>query len=441
MGAEQSAPAPSHHGLSPAETHAAVRSIGSDSSPQAVASARDLLNLVDPGLRAFVPAIFIGLVCAGKDGEASHPTRGELEVPLGDFLAGVGAVCHEPRQLAVRCLLEALSDTDAGVSEHAITSFLIMLMQIKFRSTEQEPVPHFHLVHGLLRLEGFPVPASLATAAVVGHLPDAGDIFVSWLGYLLLGQPAPALVDITRSRVAAPEDLLPLVLRRPEFTQFPWKPLYLDWRDGRSFFRLTQGVLHYPGPTLVLCRSGENCFGAVVGCPWEETGAKYRGSGDFLLFQISPKYNELHTSGRGGNLMYFNTKMSHMPSGLGFGGQQGAARLWLPADFQEAHSVISDATFEKGCLVGNTEDFMVRFSMDVLEVWGAGGAEADQSQGQRMQVDASTRQSARKVDRARLMENSFDKEVLFEKTFKSADGSRHVQENDEGLTGASRSVG
>mmetsp|Transcript_34648 Transcript_34648/g.83686 ORF Transcript_34648/g.83686 Transcript_34648/m.83686 type:complete len:442 (-) Transcript_34648:52-1377(-) len=441
MGAEQSAPAPVRHALSDAEAQAVAKSIGITPSAGAVVSARDLLKLVGPGLRAFVPAIFIGLVCAGKDDEASHPTRGELEVPLGDFLAGVGAVCHEPRQLAVRCLLEALSDTDAGVSEHAITSFLIMLLQMKFCGVEDGPVPDFCLMRELLGLEGFPVAAPVASAAVVEHLPDAGDVFVSWLGHLLLGQPSPAMVDVTCSRIAAPEGLLPLVLRRPEFMQFAWKPLYLDWRDGRSFFRLTQGVLHYPGPTLVLCRSGENCFGAVVGCAWEETGAKYRGSGDFLLFQLSPKFKELHTSGRGGNLMYFNTKMSHMPSGLGFGGQQGAARLWIPADFQEAHSVCSDATFEKGCLVGDSHDFMVRFSVDVLEVWGAGGAEADQAQGQRMQVDASTRQSARKVDRARLIENSFDKEMLFEKTFKSADGSRHVHEDDEGLTGASRSVG
>ena len=57
------------------------------------------------------------------------------------------------------------------------------------------------------------------------------------------------------------------------------------------------------------------------------------------------------------------------------------------------------------------KSLQVAFQVASLEVWGCGGREATRAQQEQRERVEGVREQARKVDRARLCENDFDKEM------------------------------
>ena len=57
------------------------------------------------------------------------------------------------------------------------------------------------------------------------------------------------------------------------------------------------------------------------------------------------------------------------------------------------------------------------FVLEGMEVWGVGGEEAAAAQAAAALARARMREKMKKVDKARMVETQFDREILFEKTF------------------------
>jgi len=201
-----------------------------------------------------------------------------------------------------------------------------------------------------------------------------------------------------------------------------WTPLYRDWCDGRSFNALLKGTLYYNGPALLVTRTTQ---GEVVGGlsnAWEDGNGKFRGTSECFLFALSPGLQILRSSARSGNYVYLNARNKHVARGLGFGGQPGFFRLWLDADFEECYVLENDATYSTGQLLLGS-GMQRRFEPSIVEIWACGSEEAKAAQAAERARVEGVREQARKVDKAKFVENEFDKEMFFQNTFQ-ASGAR-----------------
>mmetsp|Transcript_15515 Transcript_15515/g.35488 ORF Transcript_15515/g.35488 Transcript_15515/m.35488 type:complete len:472 (+) Transcript_15515:111-1526(+) len=299
-------------------------------------------------------------------------------------------------------------------------------------------------------------PSSAAAAAVHGTDPDLVESILStfWPSEAeeaerLLESPDRVRARLTECLPCLPKSIGPrfaqaLLGRRPEaewpmldtrildsglefllrgtdarlWASSSWEALYCDWRDGRAFSSFLKGVLHYPGLAILLIRlsRSHDVLGAMSST-WEEGRGKYTGGSDNALFALRPCLQVLRTSGRGSNYFYLNSRNKHAPRGIGFGGQAECSRLWVDADFEECLVLQSDATYKPGMLLAGSKEFQERERIAAIEVWGCEGPEALRRQLEMREKEQGIRQSERKVDRSKLMENQFDREMFFGKTF------------------------
>lgn len=207
-----------------------------------------------------------------------------------------------------------------------------------------------------------------------------------------------------------------------------WEPLYRDWADGRSFNALLKGALRYEGPALLLVRTARGeVIGAVSTC-WEDGNGKFAGSPECFLFALAPALSVARSSSRSGNHAYLNARNKHAPRGIGFGGQLDFFRLWLDADFEDCYVLQSDATYGGATLISG-DGLQTRFEASFIEVWACGGEEARAAQAEQRRRDEGVREQARKVDRAKMIENEFDKEMFFQNTFKASEGREKASDS------------
>jgi len=237
----------------------------------------------------------------------------------------------------------------------------------------------------------------------------------------LLGAPLPPDLSGLDSRVL--DAGAALLLRGVDarlWESGAWEPLYRDWRDGRSFNALLKGALHYEGPALLVVRTSTGeVLGALSTC-WSDGNGKFAGNSECFLFSLSSALCCMRSGSRAGNYVYLNSRNKHAPRGLGFGGQVGFFRLWLDADFEETYALQSDATYAGGSLVSG-EGLQLHFQPTLIEVWGCGGEEAKAAQAAERERVEGVRDQARRVDRAKLLENEFDREMFLQNTFKASE--------------------
>ena len=195
--------------------------------------------------------------------------------------------------------------------------------------------------------------------------------------------------------------------------------LFNSESGGMSFRVLLPAVKYYSGGIVWLF---ESMRGDVFGCfadrtEWRDTNGFDETARDSFLFQLSPNLRVRRPNRVGSrNFVYMNSTNTY-PCGIGFGGREGSFRLWLDgSDLTAVRCMESDATFEPGNLV-DTEDNLITIKR--IEVWGYGGTEAIEQQRLRRESEESVRQDRRRVDKVRLVENQFDREVLFANTFKN----------------------
>jgi hypothetical protein len=196
-------------------------------------------------------------------------------------------------------------------------------------------------------------------------------------------------------------------------------------QQGASFRALLASIKFYPGELAFVVKDVENRLFGIY-CrrnSWEETLDKFDETArECIIFQLYPQLRIRRVNQRGSsNCVYLNVSNPNHPIGLGFGGQESAFRFFIDGnDVCSIKSMNFDATFEPGqvltCL--NGIEGVIETRALSMEVYGFGGSEALDVLQSRKVAEQDIRMSRKKVDRLRMVQNEFNKEMFFSKTFK-----------------------
>ena len=212
-----------------------------------------------------------------------------------------------------------------------------------------------------------------------------------------------------------------------------WHRLYTSDSDGLSFNRLTNALLGYSGPTLVIIREAARggIFGAFTSTVWKENKDFY-GNSDCFLFRLHPSV--VLCRPRGGvnaatNYMYCNSNSRSrgydgLAHGIGFGGTVEKPRLFVAETLEGCMASSADLTFQPGALLpprtdeegasgagiySSTTPGSKYFDIDSLEVWGVGGdvvvSNALGNRHKQREIVAANIRKARKVDKAQFLDD------------------------------------
>lgn len=225
-----------------------------------------------------------------------------------------------------------------------------------------------------------------------------------------------------------------------------WYRLYSSDHDGMSFNRLSNALLGYSGPTLLVIRAcGGGTLGAFTSSTWKES-ADFYGNNDCFLFQLEPSTAVMRPRmGGSNNFMYCNPEarskgFDRLPHGIGFGGTKtDKPRLFLSEDLETCFATSGDLTFSAGALLPPTKEGFERkhFEVDSIEAWGVGGNEVvEAALGDRLkqrQIFESNIRKARKVDKAQFLDD-FKSGLIESKAFVhrgQIDGRANVENDDD----------
>mmetsp|Transcript_53078 Transcript_53078/g.98188 ORF Transcript_53078/g.98188 Transcript_53078/m.98188 type:complete len:473 (-) Transcript_53078:142-1560(-) len=404
-------------------------------------------------LRPLVQPLFFLLSRSDSDIDAQGSFGPEPDAPLPQLVHGVSRLVHDGASWAM--ILEAWGGSSSSTSPAEVRS----AGERAKAGAELGLALCYWCAHANLVPEpGAPggCPSSAVAAAVHGTDPDLVESILTSFWPLdaeevehLIGSPDRVKARLQECLPCLPKSIGPrfaqALLGRPLEIEWPaidtrildsglefllrgidtrlwdsgtWESLYCDWRDGRAFSSFLKGVLHYPGLAVLLIRlSRSHSVLGGMSSTWEEGRGKFTGASDNTLFALRPCLQVLRTSGRGSNYFYLNSRNKHAPRGIGFGGQAECSRLWVDANFEECQVLQSDATYKPGMLLAGSKEFQEKERIAAIEVWGCAGAEALRRQLELREKEEGIRQSERKVDRSKFMENQFDREMFFGKTF------------------------
>lgn len=199
-------------------------------------------------------------------------------------------------------------------------------------------------------------------------------------------------------------------------------------RHGASYRALSASIRHYPGELLVLIQDVTwRTFGFFVNrSTWTETVSEGRAfdelARDTVLFQLSPDLRVRRVNQRGSsNCVYFNVGNSNHVQGIGLGGKEPSFRFCIDgSDIASIRSMGVDATFQSGQVLAcdPAEEALVKTRAQNIEIYGFGGETAIAEQQARKAAEEDVRTDRRKVDRMKLVQNEFNREMFFGKTFK-----------------------
>lgn len=233
----------------------------------------------------------------------------------------------------------------------------------------------------------------------------AADLLATHFHQLFLETPE-AEADVPRdllrrptlsapTRLLLPADVLALSLVSHRMQRHEWDLLYSSDADGLSFNRMTYGIGGYDGPLLfVLQNDAGQVFGAFAGERLKES-PEFQGNALSFLFSLRPTLGVFRpTAHTNGHFVYFNTRGSDGPHGLGFGGDRAAPpthtgrsshgggggddsvghRLWLNTDLDDCRvREGGSGCYVRGRLAEPLADTETSFNVAAIEVWGLGG--------------------------------------------------------------------
>ncbi|XP_024375576.1 uncharacterized protein [Physcomitrium patens] len=194
--------------------------------------------------------------------------------------------------------------------------------------------------------------------------------------------------------------------------------LYRVSTHGRGISRFWTRVEGYKAPLLMLI-SGTSIdydknepsgakwvVGVLVPGGFENKEVFYGNSG-CCLFAISPFFLPLRSTGKETNHVYCHKRTpgavyrSHpRPEGVGFGGSPGKERLWLDDEFLTVtiqHHAL-DKSYHSGSLVPGQGYSPVKARVGEVEVWGLGGASANEQHDKYQHRETLFSEQRRKVD-------------------------------------------
>mmetsp|Transcript_20092 Transcript_20092/g.43626 ORF Transcript_20092/g.43626 Transcript_20092/m.43626 type:complete len:486 (-) Transcript_20092:220-1677(-) len=143
-----------------------------------------------------------------------------------------------------------------------------------------------------------------------------------------------------------------------------WHNLYSFEFHGHSMNRLQHSILGYCGPTVVVIETEQGpIIGGFFATTWKKANEFY-GDANAFLFQLFPTLDVFNPTGD-------DTNFICLQDGLGFGGTKDMPRLFIPASMEYCNAGVMDKTFRTGELL--PEEYLEKFTIKSLEVWGCGG--------------------------------------------------------------------
>jgi len=216
------------------------------------------------------------------------------------------------------------------------------------------------------------------------------DYLDFWPPYLLLSDIS-TLPDI--------DSLVWLLACSIELNESTWKVQYAVTTHGQSLNRLCNEVLEYGGPTIFLILDSD---GGIFGCFTREAWKPkidFREDKSSFLFSLRPHFGIYRATGaESHNLFLNNINNPHLPYpiGIGFGGKLKHFRLWIHEELTSGESRSSCGSFARGKLSESAT-----FKIQTLEVWGCGGAKAEEIQ-QRAKI-----QEEKEIEKRRKVKKDF----------------------------------
>lgn len=192
-----------------------------------------------------------------------------------------------------------------------------------------------------------------------------------------------------------------------------WQPLYSSEHNGVGAAAFGRAVGCYLAPTVFLVRSAQ---GDVMGCYSEvewRSGGRFFGNSRSRVFSLleKEKVEVFEATGLSNNFCYFHLPSSKaqlagtMPDGVAVGGQLGAFRLHVDADFKHGECSVFDSAFASGQLAPKSALLdphnadVLQFEVQAVEVWGLGGQKAHAEKLVREQHEIKEAMKRRQVNR------------------------------------------
>ena len=280
--------------------------------------------------------------------------------------------------------------------------------------------------------KGLVLPGTSGLNAVLSHnvtmaLSDSGDhLFPSLprkladalLSALLEEKPASAIT--LNSTMVRPWHMELLTLAfLPHLSTECVEPhlLYSIRQHGLSLKTLLQNAHEYGERAIVFLansQDGQSVFGFFSPNGLKtSTLTEKRTATNYGLFQLEPELRIRRWTGweeTGRNFLH-----ADLAGGIGLGGHADLPRMKISADLRRVTCMPSDATYEAGPVVGQSQDDVI---VGDVEVWSLGTC-AEWAAYERNKRDLKeVKEERKKVDRQRmLVESEFDREMFFSKTF------------------------
>jgi len=171
------------------------------------------------------------------------------------------------------------------------------------------------------------------------EVPSLSKDLQGWFHKRLLGagklkSSCSVAPSIIQESVLKPEVVYALSCSSSVFNgEKPWQRLFTTRTQGMSFELLSESIIGYGGPTLLVIRDTlGNIFGGYSTSTWKED-TKFYGDSNCVLYALWPRFNvfraRISNSQDSNNYQYLNTKSRTKDHGIGFGGRDGALRLWI----------------------------------------------------------------------------------------------------------------
>ncbi|KAL3700472.1 hypothetical protein R1sor_018494 [Riccia sorocarpa] len=208
-------------------------------------------------------------------------------------------------------------------------------------------------------------------------------------------------------------------------------PLYRSSVHGSGLNRFWVCVNGYRAPVLILISAqtqGESSagttftIGALIAGGFENKTVAYGASGS-CLYSVEPLFCPYRSAGKDKYYVYSHKQNAGVGysaqksvEGIGFGGSYGKERVWLNEDLTTMilrhHAV--DKTYHPGALVPGQGFSQITAGVLEVEIWGLGGAKAEEEQAKVLKRENLFSEQRRKVDLAAFgnWENSPEKMMM-----------------------------
>ena len=215
------------------------------------------------------------------------------------------------------------------------------------------------------------------------------------------------------------------VLSNPQISskKFAFK-LFDTKLAGYNLSDLIYSFLGFTGPVSIFIQhfpkhsKNDVILGMFLNSNFKECYEKFCGDDLSHIFFITPrliKYNCKENN----NILYIQSKsqkFSNKRAGIGMGNRNGEMRIWLDSQelFSKSYFNKYDDVFEEGSPFNEMKEIL---NIGNIEVFGFGDEETLNDLIKKQERDKNLSEKMKKVDKSAFVNNEFDKEMFFSKTF------------------------